>query len=86
MDPIRAYIEEGKLPTDSHEVRKLCYKAAQYVLEAGVLYRRGYTISLLKCVHPQEVNKLSKEVHEGCCGAHSAGRSLVKQIATQGYH
>jgi len=78
MDPIRAYIEEGTLPADIVEAKKLKYKAARYVLDKGVLYNRGLTVNLQRCIHPSEVPDLIQEVHEGSCGAHIAGRTLLQ--------
>ena len=62
MDPIRAYIEEGILPTDQLAAKRLKFKAARYVLNNGVLYRRGMIAGLQSCVHPTEVKDLIKKV------------------------
>ena len=86
MDPIRAYIEEGALPTDKLAAKKLKFKVAHYVLTNGILYRRGIIAGLQRCVHPFEVKDLIEEVHEGSCGAHVAGRMLLQRITTQGYY
>ena len=85
MDPIRAYIEEGELPEDKLAAKKLKFKAARYVLTNGVLYRRGIMVGLQRCVHPSEVKELIEEIHEGSCGAHVAGRTLLQRVMTQGY-
>ena len=46
MDPIRAYIEKGELPTDKLAAKKLKFKASRYVLTNGILYRRGIIAGL----------------------------------------
>jgi len=56
------------------------------VLDKGVLYRKGLTINLQHCVHPAEVPDLIQEVHEGSCGAHIAGRTLLQRTSAQGYY
>lgn len=38
MDPIRAYLEQGQLPQDSDEARKLRVRFARYAIIDGVLY------------------------------------------------
>ena len=48
--PIQEYIANRTLPTDKDEARKLRYKAAQYVIYDGVLYKRGFNRPLLRCV------------------------------------
>ena len=86
MDPIRVYIEEGELPIDKLAAKKLKFKAARYVLTNGVLYRRGIMAGLRRCVHPIEVKDLIEEIHEGSCGAHVAGWTLLQRVMTQGYY
>ena len=41
------------------------------------LYKRGYSIQLLKCVLPTEAKNNMWEFHEGTCENHVGGNSLV---------
>ena len=50
--PIVAYLKTGKQPEDKTEARILWMKAARYVLYDNKLYRRGYSMLLLKSVTP----------------------------------
>ena len=43
-------------------------------------------MSILKCVPPLEVEYIMKEIHEGICGNHAGGQSLVFKTLTQGYY
>nr|GEY61639.1 reverse transcriptase domain-containing protein [Tanacetum cinerariifolium] len=52
MTSIIEYLKEGTLPSDRNEARKLCIKARQYELLEGVLYRRSFLTSWLRCVGP----------------------------------
>ena len=52
MNPIIAYLKNGMLPEGKTEARILRLKAALYVLYDDKLYRRGYSMPLLKCVPP----------------------------------
>ena len=70
MTPIVSYLKEGKLPEGKDEARKLRVKAARYVLMDEVLYKRGFSQPYLRCLAPDEVNYMLKEVHEGACGNH----------------
>ena len=70
MTPIVSYLKEGKLPEGKDEARKLRVKAARYVLMDEVLYKRGFSQRYLRCLAPDEVNYMLKEVHEGACGNH----------------
>ena len=70
MTPIVSYLKEGKLPEGKDEARKLRVKAAKYVLMDEVLYKRGFSQPYLRCLAPDEVNYMLREVHEGACGNH----------------
>nr|GEX44092.1 reverse transcriptase domain-containing protein [Tanacetum cinerariifolium] len=50
MTPIVEYLKEETLPSDSKEARKLRIKARQYELMEGILYRRSFLTSWLRCV------------------------------------
>ena len=50
MDPIVAYLKIRKLLENKIEARILRLKVARYVIYDNKLYRKGYSMSLLKCV------------------------------------
>ncbi|XP_060960827.1 uncharacterized protein LOC133031359 [Cannabis sativa] len=60
-------------------------KVAQYIIVEGVMYRRGFSMPLLRCVTQEEATRLLSEVHDGFCGNHAAGQSLSIKIPRQGY-
>ena len=84
--PIVRYLNDGTLPLDKKDARKLTYKAAQYTLVDGVLYKRGFTTPLLRCVDKGGVSKFLQEIHEGECGNHAGGQSTAKKAIHQGYY
>jgi hypothetical protein len=86
MMPITKYLEEGTLPTDVVEARNLKVRVARFVLIQGILYKRGFSLSYLRCLDKPEVEYLMREVHEGICGNHSGGRSLVHKLVRAGYY
>ena len=51
-----------------------------------VLYRRGHSLPLLRCVLPEEAKAILQEVHEGFCGDHTGGQSLALKVMRQGYY
>ena len=85
MAPYLECLTNGVLPTDRNKARNLQRQAARYILVDGVMYRRGYSMPLLRCVTPEKAKELMKEVHEGFCGDHAGGQSLAKKILRQGY-
>ncbi|XP_062118831.1 uncharacterized protein LOC133832510 [Humulus lupulus] len=74
MTPIITYLEQGTLPENCNDAKRTMRKAAQYVMMEGVLYRRGYSMPLLRCVTPDQSKNLLVEVHEGFCGDHAGGQ------------
>ena len=70
MDPIKSHLENGWLPSNGMEARKLSVRALRYVLIEGILYKKSFVIPYLKCLRPDEAELALKEVHEGICGQH----------------
>ena len=77
MTPIVSYLKDGRLPEVKEEARKLKVKSARYILMDEVLYKRGFSQPLLRCLAPNEANYMLREVHEGACGNHSDRKSVV---------
>ncbi|CAL9017597.1 unnamed protein product, partial [Prunus brigantina] len=86
MDPIHAYLTNGTLPTDRTEAKTVRRRSARYLLLQGILYRRSYSLPLLRCVAPQQGDYILREIHEGACGDHSGSRSLAFKAVRQGYY
>ena len=86
MMSIAKYLEDGTLPTDIVEARKLKVKATRFILVHGILYRTGFSLPYLCCLDKLEAEYVMKEVHEGICGNHSGARSLVHKLVQVGYY
>ena len=86
MTPIISNLEEGRLPEEKDKPRKLRVRSARYVLMDEVLYKRGFSQLYLRCLAPDEVNYVLREVHEGVCGNHSGARSIVHEVVRAGYY
>ena len=85
IDSIRAYVRNGVLPEDKRQARKIKCLAARYTLLDEVLYRREFTLPLLRCLDEEEAYYVLREIHEGICGNHSAARALAFKALRQGY-
>ena len=86
MDPIMTFLKRGVLPEDKHEAEKVCRGAPRYWLsEEQKLYKCSYLRPYLLCVHPEVVEPLLEELHEGIYGSHKGGKSLAHKALTQGY-
>ena len=77
MDPIWDYPLNGTLTSNPNEASKLRARSAIFVLLRGTLYKRGFSAPLLKCVGKEDAGYVLREVHEGICGNHIGGRTLV---------
>ncbi|CAL8167674.1 unnamed protein product [Prunus armeniaca] len=86
MDLIHAHLTDDTLPTDKTEAKVVRQRSARYLLLQGVLYRRSYSLLLLRCVTPQQGDYILREIHEGACGDHSGSRSLAFKAIRQGYY
>ncbi|KAK3007254.1 hypothetical protein RJ639_016154 [Escallonia herrerae] len=86
MDMIVTYLSTGELPSERHEARNLCVKAARYALVEGTLYKKSFSLPYLRCLRPSESIYALQEVHEGICGQHLGGRTLAQKILRQGYY
>ena len=86
MDPIVAYLKTEEQLKDKTKARILQLKAAHYVLYDDKLYKKGYSMPLLKYATPLGAKYIMKEIHEGTCGNHAGGQSLAFKALRQGYY
>ncbi|XP_022880710.1 uncharacterized protein LOC111397978 [Olea europaea var. sylvestris] len=85
MQHIIAYLKDQSLPALRNEARKLRRRAAHFVLQEDVLYKRGFASPLLRCVEGEEATYILREIHEGICENHSGGMALAHMVLRQGY-
>ncbi|GKV48613.1 hypothetical protein SLEP1_g55410 [Rubroshorea leprosula] len=85
-DSIISFLRDGIVPEDRQEAMKLRKKASRYTLADGVLYKRSFSLPLLRCLNPYEAEYALREVHEGVCGSHVGARTLAHKVLRQGYY
>ena len=86
MESISLFLEKDILPEEKSEAEKVRRKALRFWLsEDRKLYKRSFSGPYLLCVHPETLESLLKELHEGVCGSHTGERSLSHRAITQGY-
>ncbi|XP_070019375.1 uncharacterized protein [Nicotiana sylvestris] len=83
---IIAFLQRGTVPDDKGKAYALCKKTARYCLHQGNLYRKMFSGPLARCLGPSQIEYVMREVHEGHCGNHAGGRSLVKTLIRAGYY
>ena len=83
MDSIVLFLKEDILPEDKSEADKVRRKAPRFWLsENQKLYKRSFSSPYLLCIHPEAVELILEELHEGICGSHTGGRSLSHRTLT----
>ena len=85
MTSIISFLQDGHLPQDIKEARKVRTRAARFTILNGTLYKRGFSIPYLKCVDEEEATYILEEIHEGVCGDHAGLKSLVSKVVRTGY-
>ena len=86
MTPYRHYIADEILPAEPEEGKKIKRNSARYTLVDGVLFRHGFTHSILTCMSEDECTRIMSELHEGICGSHIGGRSLASKVVCAGFY
>ena len=84
--PLIRYLENDVLSEDRNEARKVKKKATRYYISHEKLYRRSFSGPYLRCVTPRKAARILVERHEGDCGSHSSGRSLVLRARRASYY
>ena len=84
MDPIIQFLGKDILPEDKSEAEKVRRKAPRFWLsEDQKLYKRSFSGPYLLCIHPEVLELLLEELHEGICGSHTGGRSMAYKAITK---
>ncbi|GAU27461.1 hypothetical protein TSUD_161470 [Trifolium subterraneum] len=86
MAPVYNFLKSNTLPADAKQATKIRKRACSYVLLDDKLYRRGFLISLLKCVEETRVEFILQEIHEGINGQHIGRRSLAGKALRAGFY
>ena len=85
MTLIISFLQEGHLPQDANEAKKIKKMAAKFTVLNDILYKRGFSMPYLKCVDEDEAKYILKEIHEGIYGDHAGPKSLVSKVIRTGY-
>ena len=85
MTPIMAFLQDGHLPQNTEEAKKVKKRAAKFTILNDTLYKRGFSMPYLKCVDEEEAQYILAEIHQGICGDHAGLKSLVNKAIRTGY-
>ena len=85
MTPITAFIQDGHLPQDTAEAKKVRNRATKFTILNDTLYKRGFSMPYLKCVDEEEAKYIREEIHQGIYGDHTGPRLLVNKAIQTSY-
>ena len=85
MTPIISYLQDGHLPQNTEEAKKIRKRAARFTILDNALYKRGFSMPYLKCVDEEEARYILEEIHRGVCGDHAGAKPLVNKVVRIGY-
>ncbi|GKV46475.1 hypothetical protein SLEP1_g53456 [Rubroshorea leprosula] len=60
-DSIISFLRDGIVPEERQEAMKLRKKASRYTLVDGILYKRSFSLPLLRCLNPYEAEYALRE-------------------------
>ena len=84
--PFIEYLVRGTLPANRKLASWLKKLASRYFLQNGILFKKGSSRDLLRCLGPRESKDTVKEIHLGEGGSHPGKRRLHKQLLALGYY
>jgi hypothetical protein len=76
-DKYIAWMDQGELPLNRSEARRIARMAKSFTLIECELYKRAASGFLQWCVPIPQGRKLLRGIHAGVCGHHAALRTLV---------
>ena len=80
MTPIMSFLQDGHLPQNTEEAKKIKKREARFTILNDALYKRGFSMPYLKCVDEEEARYILEEIHGGVCGDHAGPRSLINKV------
>ncbi|XP_039128919.1 uncharacterized protein LOC120265065 [Dioscorea cayenensis subsp. rotundata] len=84
--PFKKFLKDGELPSNTLEAKKLKMRAAHFTLINGVLYKKGLSMPLLRCLQKQDAEYALAKVHEEICGQHMGVRALAAKVLRAGFY
>lgn len=84
MKDMISYLKGEMLPKDKNAAQTLRIRATRYTLHGNILFKQGYTISLLRYITEDENLYVMKEINEAIYGIHSSGHPLKQKSLDRG--
>jgi len=86
MTHILNFLIHYTLPENEAEARRVRRQAASYTVISRELFKRGFSILLLKCLDPTQAEYVLAELHRGICDMHSGTKLMAVRVLKAGYY
>ncbi|XP_020225120.1 uncharacterized protein LOC109807003 [Cajanus cajan] len=83
MFDIWKYLTDGTLPDNKAEASKIKIKSAHFIIEAGDLFKKGFSTPLLKCLDLEQAQYVMDEIHRAKDHPSSNNNELLELIFSQ---
>ncbi|XP_059429079.1 uncharacterized protein LOC132162878 [Corylus avellana] len=80
------YLEKGILSLNKKLATQMRIRAVRFTIVNGTLYKRGFMMSLLKCISKEEGDYVLREIHERICDSYSGARVLTHKVVRVGFY
>lgn len=84
--PIREFIEAGHEPQDETEAKRIRPMTHSYIILDEIIYKKGFSTPLLRCIAPPKTTTILIELHEGYTAFHKGAISIVRKALNQRYY
>ena len=85
MTLILSFLQDGWLPHNVEEAKKLKKRATRFTILNDTLFKRGFSMPYLKCIDEEKAKYILEEIHKGIYGDYAGPRSLVSKVIRIGY-
>lgn len=83
---VKKYIDIGEFQVEKEKVRKIKRRARRFTQMGKILYKRGFSTPLLRCIYSQKAQYVLTKIHERVCGNYFEGRALARKVVRAGYY
>jgi hypothetical protein len=79
-------MDQGELPLDQSEAKRIARMAKSFTLVDCELYKRAASSVLQRCVPNPQGRELLRDIHTSVCGHHAAPHTLVGNAFRQCFY
>ncbi|GJX45851.1 reverse transcriptase domain-containing protein [Tanacetum coccineum] len=83
---IYEYLTKETLSAEKKKARAVKHKSLRYAAINGILYKKSFLGSWLRCVGPLQANYVLRKIHERSCSMHAGPRSVIAKALRIGYY